>query len=287
MKNLVFAFSFCLLITFESNAQYHHFIEPDKIWKEKTELNFNNDDASISDIEISGDIVIGDKEYKIIGDHSIREDTLTKKVYIIYAGESEEHVLYDFSLEVDDEFYPVNANDQEKEFASKVLSITNYEGADGKVRKLWNFSSGTPVIEGIGSSIGFATVSTTNLSLGVKVKLVCVHREKKLQYLGEGDLSNYCTPFASNSIEKNIIRASEIKIYPNPVLNKGEIQFENSTNAQAQLRILNALGQEVRTYQTTGSQIDIVNDTDLNGTYFYHLTVDNNLISTGKLIFSN
>lgn len=76
----------------------------------------------------------------------------------------------------------------------------------------------------------------------------------------------------------------QIKVYPNPFQNQATIELIGQDFEQIQVQIIDAMGKEVKTYQSSGTQV-IIHKQDLpQGVYFYRLLADGQLLNTGKII---
>ncbi|MEM1322025.1 MAG: T9SS type A sorting domain-containing protein [Bacteroidota bacterium] len=81
----------------------------------------------------------------------------------------------------------------------------------------------------------------------------------------------------------------EPNVFPNPFSNSAELRFEASTDAQAQLNVFNVTGQAIhsQTVQVVKGQNTIeLNQlpNDQKGLLYYHLSVGEEILSTGKMI---
>lgn len=83
-----------------------------------------------------------------------------------------------------------------------------------------------------------------------------------------------------------------LKVYPNPVVSQGTLEFKLIKNSQVRISLLNILGAEVRELtrqsMTAGNQNIQFNAEQLEkGTYFLRLTVDGEIVKTIRLAVSN
>lgn len=83
-----------------------------------------------------------------------------------------------------------------------------------------------------------------------------------------------------------------LKVYPNPVVSQGTLEFKLTRNSQVRVSLLNILGAEVRELtrrtMTSGNQnIQFSAEQLEKGTYFLRVTVDGEIVKTIRLAVSN
>ncbi|MCH2223960.1 MAG: T9SS type A sorting domain-containing protein [Crocinitomicaceae bacterium] len=241
---LMTLFFACLCLN--SNAQYHHFIESGKTWRELVEYSIGM--WYIDEYQIYGDTTINSVSYKKIEmvtstdgsitlpqySGAIREDTLAKRVYIYFPNDTTERLLYDFDLDVGEQHtfdycYSILLGAAPGTFT--VDSIGVYTDQNGLDRKVWylNYSHlgvVTRIVEGIGSNSGMFSYSC---AFDVWSDLVCVHKDSTALFVNDLPFANYCTPFISVGLEENNLYDEDFSLYPNPSNSIVNIDFENTT----------------------------------------------------------
>jgi hypothetical protein len=89
----------------------------------------------------------------------------------------------------------------------------------------------------------------------------------------------FCSSSCAVGVEEEV--KQEIKVYPNPFENRLIVNVEGYENAKFSLQ--NLLGQKLHSQTINGKTEIQVNDFE-SGVYFYTVTVDNKVISSGKLL---
>ncbi|MEI8046398.1 MAG: T9SS type A sorting domain-containing protein [Bacteroidota bacterium] len=242
----------------DSNAVWHEtYIDspPPQIWS----LWYN----SIGETYYKGDTVINNKEYhklyqtirnifcsRVIEGNgycgALREDTINRKIFTIGYGEHEEHLLYDFELNVGDTLdgYP------ELIITSIDTIVTN----DGKSRRRWHFPIyyyAGYVIEGIGSNHGL--LSSMMLLSEYPNVTMCFEGDSKQTvyingYFGYG--YGYCDVITDSCyyLSTPHIELNEIQVYPNPVKINAIIRIrlpEPIKHTIQELYLINQIGQSI------------------------------------------
>lgn len=231
-------------LCFESAAQYHKFIEPGKIWREKVE--FFSGAWFLDEYQLTVDTTINGNTYKKLEmisstdpgvqlpyySAAIREDTIAKKVYIVFPSYTSELLLYDFNLQIGDThiihhcFYlsPIPTNPG----TFTVDSMGTYIDQYGLTRKVWylNYSHVgvvARVVEGVGSNTGIFTYSC---HFNAWSDLICVHDDSLVFYVNDSPFNNYCVPFIPAGTSEKKITSFKPVAYPNPTTGKLSITIE-------------------------------------------------------------
>lgn len=89
-----------------------------------------------------------------------------------------------------------------------------------------------------------------------------------------------CTPAGVNSLEQLDL----IQIYPNPFTTEMTIQLSAASNQPHVLSVYTVLGKEVVNVVLENSKTTISTNDLPSGIYFYHVTNENKIIQTGKLV---
>lgn len=297
-----FLLVFIALCGVSLQAQYFPLLQEDKIWQiniRYAEEGFHTESYKII-AYLKGDTLVDTAVYKklyyqtfdkyivgppeVIIDSSLqspnlyallREDTISKQVFIYQDSEQKENVeylLYDFSLQQGDSIQtyligrgpkPMGGGAMEVSYAF-VDTIIAETCLDGSIRNKLIFKHGagpnSPIIEGIGGSefIG-ALINPVYVPLvsgsDYKEELICVRQNGQLIY---GDCESV------NSIRENH-EDQHAFIFPNPSL--GVITVNRLTTGE-QIFILNALSQVVHKTKATGDYQRFDMTTNPDGMYF-------------------
>ncbi len=97
---------------------------------------------------------------------------------------------------------------------------------------------------------------------------------------------NDCKNIRNSAANPDIIKTAKISIYPNPLSSEATIRtntnFENTT-----LSVYNSFGQTVKQIKNiSGQTVIFLRDNLANGLYFVHITKDNQVIATKKIIIT-
>jgi hypothetical protein len=193
----------------------------------------------------------------------IRQDTLLKKVYSI-DNSGVECLLYNFSASVGDTmscnfFDPVTSIDS-------VLIGNNY-------RKRFNLSC-ISVIEGIGSTSGIFELFCPFETIGT---LICFSQNGQTLY---PDTTTTC------EIQTSVNSFSLIEMtsfFPNPFHITSAIELKNDF-INSELKIFNALGEQVKQQKLISKTTIINRDKLANGIYFYQIQNNKGILAKGKLM---
>jgi hypothetical protein len=224
-----------------------------------------------------------------------REDSL-KRVFVIYNGESNEKLLFDFSKNKGDEIF-YNPSDKYPRVspgnpsnAIGVLHITdiNTEYKNNIYIKYYELTDAYNMytftwIEGIGNLNSVLSPIYIE-SDERKDQIVCFKKAETMQY-GIGGKQCFCQIF--NHIPPNLKSDNGIKAYPNP--SKTEIIFKfNSTNNKIKtIQIISQNGKIIFEIENINSNIRSIPVSELpKGMNFYIITDYNHGIYKGKLIIN-
>ena len=266
-------------------AQPHLFNLSNSVWsvfEHQTNKYFSNGDTIINSILYSKFYVNPDTLQINYLRGFMRQDTLQKKVYWLNVDSTQEHLIYDFSLNVGDTVLVSTGIYSIFGFAAiKVIAIDTLflNGQNRKRFTLKNvqqqfFNQMDYWIEGIGSSSGIIMGSISAVYLNSEFsypRLMCYNENDSLIYLNSGFISCYLPPI------DNVIEVSEtmdISIYPNPATDEINIVTGGvfDTGKPITVTISNYTGQVVfnNTYNTTYATINLNNFT--NGLYIVTLS---------------
>jgi len=218
-----------ILIVFAkfSSAQPHLFNLSNSVWtvfEHQTNKYYSQGDTLINSISYAKFYVNIDTFQTHYLKGFMRQDTLQKKVYWLNINSTQEHLLYDFSLNVGDtvEVYPgiysylgtarmkVNAIDSLVILGNyhKRFTMENVQLGIMFSEEYW--------IEGIGSNFGLLMSGSWNAGIHsewIFPSLMCYTENDTLVFLNQGFISCYLPPI------DNVIEVSEdknISLYPNP-----------------------------------------------------------------------
>ena len=196
-------------------------------------------------------------------------------------NENGEIMLYDFSLQVGDTIKAKrdHANMGHGDFMV-VKQIDSLKIHDS-IRKVFSFEPYRWVkwIEGIGNIQGLVFPYGDLTTGGENNRLICMHQNDTLMYMDSND--EECIPqFVIDGI--NIFPNTEIKVYPNPVMN-GTVYFENLDFET--LELFDSNGNLLRFETVKGIDCFELNVLSLPpGTYYYSLKTKGLVPTKGKLI---
>lgn len=213
----------------------------------------------------------------------IRQDTLNRKIYIIFPSDSIEKLLYDFNMIVGDTIK--GAFGQSCPTPQIITSIDSFLiGSD--YRKKWvinNDSLFAYNVEGIGSAFGLLEGCSPPLS--ALNTLICFAQNGHRLYPDTAILYPDTTTACALISGINSINATNISITisPNPFHSTSTLKL-NTDFENANLKIYNVLGEMVQ-QQKISSQSTIINRNELdNGIYFFSLINNKGNVASGKFV---
>ena len=102
--------------------------------------------------------------------------------------------------------------------------------------------------------------------------------------MDSGQSANYIDKIALNNTIKLKKTSTTVSLFPNP--NTGTFYVEiPENNANGKLEIYDVLGKQVFQSTINSSKTEFNLGAELKGIYFYYLTVNNEFVNTGKLVF--
>lgn len=234
---------------------------------------------------LTGDTVIGSFTYHKINNSpvAIREDTASKKVFVINYCSSSDTLLYDFSLNVGDTL-------KQCAISGGTLIVTSIDSilVGSSYRKQFNVSGGYPfsIIEGIGSTGGLLGLSGG--WIGGNNELTCFVQDKILLY-DSGAFVDSCGALI-NGLNTPAINNIMITVFPNPIHDHAIFILHITNTSTVSLNIYNAIGNLIETVfnKKIGNEKHEINwDTKkyANGVYYYQLLSEQSII-TGKIIIA-
>lgn len=160
-------------------------------------------------------------------DGAIREDTLAQKVYFIDHDSTQESILFDYSLQVNDSIYTQINGTKRKAHVDSVVTSFLY----GQIRKVIYFDSIPSFVEGIGSSLwglhGGPFAASGFLASGKIIASTTVAA------------NCYPTKLSDQHVEMN-----NLIIYPNPASDELFIKFSEHATNKIYYTITNMLGSQ-------------------------------------------
>ncbi|MEQ1732156.1 MAG: T9SS type A sorting domain-containing protein [Bacteroidia bacterium] len=221
----------------------------------------------------------------------LREDSLTQRIYTVPADSSQERLLYDFSLNVNDtvsvypsvDYYNSQGGNIVRVIAiDSVLIGTKYRKRLSLKSYNFGFYEIEYWIEGIGSTYGlfFPDAIGAGIVDGCLPSLLCVTHNGITLYDDTAYAS--CYEFCNTSGFKN--KALEhITSFPNPTATTLTI---NATASISTVCMYNGLGQQVinNLYTSASNTQTIPVNTLPNGIYMLQVSTVNNTVSAIKVV---
>ena len=270
---------------FQSNDKFENgyvnvFESDSVVWKHCLELNVEGYENPIGETILYGDTLINGLNWKIftqfssipIGQFRIKGLIRTEGAKVIFkpcpgsenhymADYMEETVIYDFSLEIGDSFFPWG----------NVTKIDSIELNDGEKHKRLHFGGWTCWIEGLGNDTydPFFMLFPTPTMASIPT-LMCCHVNGKLLYLNPDYLD--CD---GNKVDNESIENQEISVLLN-----GKYLHINGLFEQSYLVTIYSINGTPLLQQTGGSSSIIMQLSDLSsGVYIVNINSDKRSIS--------
>lgn len=223
MKKLLLSLSILLALS-SVVAQNSNFPDSNAIWSVYDQKYFVDGDSTLNAVEykkcyVSGDSIVTTGNFFAL----LREDILTKKVFAISSGNAQEHLLYDFSLSIDDtvSVFPLSFPFVWEPILVKVESVDSILIGDTFNRRLKiigeNSNSGYEEywIEGIGSTMGIFNSGIVGIIVTDIFYPTLLCFEKEGITLFHNPNFNDCYENYPVGLEETDL-ASQTKAYPNP-----------------------------------------------------------------------
>ncbi|MFZ4414227.1 MAG: T9SS type A sorting domain-containing protein [Bacteroidales bacterium] len=233
MKDILLSLTMMLCLN-SVIGQNIHFPDSNAIWSVYDQKYFVDGDSSFNATEykkyyFSNDSIVTTVSFFAL----LREDTITRKVYAIAAGSTQENLLYDFSLAVNDTaiVYPFSFPIYSGPISIKVESIDSILIAGDYYTRFKIIGLDFPYgieeywIEGIGSTMGIFNSGITGICVTdiTFPTLLCFEKEGATLYHNP-DFFN-CYEHYPVGIEETA-PAFRSKIYPNPTNSSLKIESE-------------------------------------------------------------
>jgi len=301
MKNLILS-TFFLSFFLPAFAQVNTYFENNPVWHVKKTSYSGWDCSGVIDSRIytlGGDTLINSLTYKRVMKHgefstidagcvvsgfypysdnvpSFYLRSLDKKMYIYLLNDLQEYLLYDFDLAVGDtlpDSYTCHTNQGEIMVVTSIDSTLTPNG----YMKRFSLENGNYVLfEGAGSTGGLDE-PIFPLFLSGNNALLCYYMDNTT-YFPEYNLGS-CAP----SVGLTKLEAQEVHVFPNPFINETTIQLSNhAVNATVRLYSINGVMLSKQTF--SGDSITLKRGELSSGVYFYSITEDNQITSSGRIV---
>lgn len=212
--------------------------------------------------------------------HTYYEDTLSsfflrstgKKIYVLMPDETDDTLLYDFDLDINDTL-PLTYNNEDPSLT--VTAIDSTLTPNGFL-KSFELSNGFYLYEGIGSSGGLVEGIFPYFLSGIH-QLLCYSLNDTAYVLSSG---GSCTVSLSIQEFNNEFIST---VYPNPFSENTVIRL-NEELSNATLVVIDLTGAVVRTILFSGTEVKLERDGLSSGVYSYQLMTDSEKFSAGKIV---
>ena len=247
--------------------------------------------------KISGDTIINGKTYKkLLGATSpdapgwkyeaALSETVPGKVTIIKAGSADEHLLYDFTLAVNDNFTGYYNNCQ---YTMKLNAIENIWLMNGESRKQFQFS-GTGAsgyftenwIAEIGSDNGLTSAGIYSCTAvgDTAPTLNCFTEDNIVKVYNNADYP--CVETVGTPEKKT--EPGSVSISPNPVHESARFEVKGAFNKNLDLLVFDAHGKEVSKIHSDTNILVFKREELKPGLYYYSVNSGTKLVASGKFI---
>ena len=234
-KNILFIAMILLTCSLTSNSQnnitrydstYIPLLADTSVWYIAERAEFG--ELGVDEYYTSGIDVYNDTIYRRIlpTGMSLREDTITRKIYWRRGLLTNEELYYDFTMETGDSIKGLSYGGSYIWF---IVDSINYINTIVGSRKAWFFRDELdhtyPIwIEGIGSLGGINRNLIEPSLFWMFGELNCCYYNEELVYQSELASQYGCSFEYMNTIE--ILKDSGVQIFPNPVTNISQLEFE-------------------------------------------------------------
>ncbi|MBI1837854.1 MAG: T9SS type A sorting domain-containing protein [Flavobacteriia bacterium] len=280
MKKLITISAF--LISFYVNAQtsvYHPFPTGNANWiyefYDENHLSTN----IYTEYTINGDTSIANFTYKKVLKNNLYAGALreiNKVVYFMFDTSQNEHVLYDFNIQIGDtiinNFGFSNVNDTIILSAMDSILIAN------EYFTVYSFSNGAIWYEGIGHFENLLN-PFYGFSVSGNDQILCMHTSSGFNY-PEGNIS--CN-LAISELEKSKLT---IKCFPNPTDNYLIIDFGEIVQ-NYKIEIINSVGERLKHEEINNQKTYQINFKDLKkGIYFINIFYQENFQKRERIVIN-
>jgi hypothetical protein len=213
---------------------------------------------------------------------AMKEDSLAKKVYLVWPNTTNDTLIYDYNLVVGDTIKGFLTDGYE-------MTITSIDSIliRNEYRRKWNFNAPNEgpgyIIQGIGSDNGL--IEILNSPGFCFASLICVEDS-----IGNLFLSNIPSTYGCQLIftgANELKNKQNISFFPNPFSDQATLHTDKLLQ-NASLTVYNSFGQVVKqTDQLSGETIIFQRENLQSGVYFYRLLENNKIISTDKFVITD
>ena len=301
MKNLILS-TFFLSFFLPAFAQINAYFENNPVWHVMKTSYSGWDCSGVIDSRIytlGGDTLINSLTYKKVMKHgelstintscivsgafvytdnvaSFYLRSLDKKMYIYLLSEPQEQLLYDFDLAVGDtlpESYTYNPN---QDGIMVVTSIDSTLTPNGYMKRFSLENGNYMLFEGAGSTGGLDEPIFPYFLSGTH-SLLCYYMDDTT-YFPVYNLGS-CAP----SVGLTKLEKQEAYAFPNPFIDETTIQLSNhAVNATISLYSINGVMLSKQTF--SGDSITLKRGELSSGVYFYSITENNQVTSSGRIV---
>lgn len=288
MKKLVF-FSVAVFTAVSTQAQqYFHLPDSNAVWK-----CLNN-----VQISVSGSVTQNNKVYKKYTSNGnpylLREDTVTKRVYILSAQDTtQENLLYDFSLQVNQTatVYPVGQWVGIKvQSIDSVLIGNNYRKRLQIVNPTLMFQEFDIFqeywIEGIGSTSGvlFSGENAIPLYDLCHNTLLC-YEQNGVELYHHPHYGNNCSAICVGGGVKEYTNKINLAVYPNPTSNSITVKLPvRKKYGVYKIELSNMFGEVCKEISSVNTKAEIDLSQLQSGIYFLQVFEERNLVAVEKIV---
>lgn len=204
---------------------------------------------------------------------AIRQDTLEKKVFFYPEDTTQEYMLYDFTMQVGDTLKGYMRM-QGQGIETYVVGYTDSVLVGNEYHKEIFFTTGEPIIEGIGSSSGLIEWP---MYLVANAQLLCFS-------INGNDLYGpwYFCDMELTAIQENN-HISPISIFPNPASEEFTVKVDNPA-AKLTVTLFNQTGQQVGSYSSGENQILIPRNNLPDGVFIAKIQVGSSVVRRKMLL---
>lgn len=254
------------------------------------------DNLPLNPFALNGDTLIGVKMYKKIVQSNdstmnflnnstyysaVREEA--KKWFFIPQGDTQEYLLYDFNLNLNDTIHISNPYiGSEIDFTISEIDSIDLLGVYHKRFKIVGleqaFGWSEYWIEGVGSTNGLFYSGTQTIDFGYY--LVCFHLNEDLIYINSNDNSCYVKYLG---LTNNTYKIKRVEVFPNPATDQLTFQYENDVNQELTFKVYSLVGELFFTNKILEGKSKKIDVSNLDsGAYFYEILIENSIIQHGK-----
>lgn len=289
MKKIIFCLIilpfFCNMIIAQDSFPN---LDDNPSWKVVNAITSYPEIKTLLEYQLEKDTLINSITYHKITNNAGYIRLLDDKVYYRQESNSEDFLLYDFGLNVNDTVYcgfnlnDVNGLDSTKFWVVQVDSVILEDGKHKRLTMNYSPIMETPSsifsmdwIEGIGSTVHPFYSAFLSVAPGSKNELLCFH-------LGSTKIfqnSSYSDCSLTSSIN-DVQKECDIQIYPNPCIDYVVVKgIEKGTI----LNIFNLQGQIILSYRIKSPELHISTCNWTSGVYFVQVMRNSNSIFNQKI----